>query len=77
MRLLHKIRLSDYDTLAVDFAYRACQAIENRRLLEQAENGLHGLVVGILSARFKGREEEIPSGWKWAYQGRALYVFAP
>jgi hypothetical protein len=77
MRLLHKLRLSESDAMAIDFAYRACQVIENRRLQDEAENALHRIVRGILGARFKGREEEVPGGWKWSYAGRTLYVSAP
>jgi hypothetical protein len=76
MRLLHKLRLSESDACTLDFAYRACQVIENRRLRDDAENGLYRIVVGILAARFKGREDLVPGGWRWSYAGRTLYIAA-
>ena len=76
MRLLHKLRLSESDAVFLNWTYLATQCIENPRLKEAAENAVHRLVVGILSSRFKGRENEVPGSWKWSYAGRTLYISA-
>jgi hypothetical protein len=77
MRLLHKLRLCESDAITLDFAYRACQLIESLHQRHTAEKALLALVSALIARRLKGREDEVPTGWKWSYAGRTLYISAP